>query len=85
MFWVTIVGTENDAQRYEAKMNAVPKDNATANIMIKGKVYSIVKSREDVLRDENGILELGRIMAGKMGKMINGEMKLEIKYHIVRK
>ena len=83
--WVSIVGTENDAQRYEAKMIVAPRDEATSSYMIKGKVYSIEENMNDVLRDGDGVMEVGRIMVEKMGKMVDGNMRLYIDYHIAQK
>ena len=70
---------------YRSAAGSVPDDNTKISIKTRGKVYSIEKTMEDVLRDGDGIMEVGRIMAGKMGIMKNGSMRLYIDYHIVRK
>ena len=86
MFWVTIVGSEEDAQQYEVKMSATSVD-ATTNVNTQGKVYSIEKSRSDVVNSTDGILEISPKMATKLGKTRDddGTFCVDIAYNIVRK
>ena len=79
IFWVTIVGFEKDAQKFEAKVIASSDDDAPLSIRTKGKVYSLEMKKEDLMKDKSGALEINKDMANKMGKCT------EIDYHIVSK
>ena len=57
IFWLTIVGTEEDAQKYEVKLRA-ESTNADTCIRTRGKVYSIGIRKTDVLKCTSGFLEI---------------------------
>ena len=86
MFWVTIVGSEDDAQKYYVEMSATSVDETT-NVNTLGKVYSIEKNKSDVVKGTDGILEISPKMATKLGKTRDddGEFCVDIDYNIVRK
>ena len=82
MFWVCILGPEEEAQKFEARITAGPhRDTQTR---MRGKVYSIEKSKEEVLEDQGGILEISNNMAGKMGVMEEGEPWLHMDLDIIK-
>ena len=80
--WVTILGTEENAQKYEVKITAAPND---ASAKTRGKVYSIAMSTEDILKDPSGTLYIGKNMADKMAVMRDGTPRIHTDYHIIRK
>ena len=83
MLWVTVLGTEEEAQTLDVIMTAGP--HCHMQTRMRGKVYSIEKSKEEVLQDPHGILEISNNMAGKMGEMEEGEPWLHVDYDIIRK
>ena len=83
MLWVTVLGTEEEAKTFEVVMTAGPHRDMQTRM--RGKVYSIEKSKEEVLQDPHGILEISNNMAGKMGEMEEGEPWLHVDYDIIRK
>ena len=85
MFWVTILGSEEDAHQYDVKMSATSVDGNT-KVITKGKVYSIEKGKNDVVKGTDGILEISPKMATKLGKTRrDGTFCINIDYNIVRK
>ena len=85
IFWVQIIGTEEDAQQYEVKMSATSVD-ATTNVNTQGKVYSIEKRKGEVLNESDGFLEIGKKMATRLvTRDADGELGVEVIFIIVRK
>ena len=85
IFWVTIVGTEEDAQKYEAVMS-VESAEATTTIKIQGKVYSTEMSKNDVLNGASAKFEIGRQMAKGIGiTRDDGVRCIEVVFNIFRK
>ena len=86
MLWVTILGTEEEAQTFEAKIIACPHYGmCDTSIKIRGKVYNIDMSKEEVLQDQRGILEMSKNMADKIGIMRDGKLRICTEYDIIRK
>ena len=83
ILWVTIVGTEEVAKRYEVKITAAPFGNTSAKT--RGKVYSIDTSTKDILKDPRGTLDISKNMAKKMAEMKDGTPRICQHYHIIRK
>ena len=85
IFWVTIVGTEEDAQKYEAIMTVESAD-ATKCIKTQGKVYSTEMSKIDVLNGASAEFEIGKKMAKGIGiTREDGVLCVEVDYNIFRK
>ena len=83
MFWVTILGTEEEAQKFEVRITAGPNHkNDDMGIKITGRVYSIEMSKDEVLQDQNGILEVSKNMTGKMGEIQNGVFEIYTEFDI---
>ena len=55
------------------------------SIKIRGKVYNIDMSKEEVLQDQRGILEMSKNMADKIGIMRDGKLRICTEYDIIRK
>ena len=84
MFWVCILGPEEEAQKFEARITAGPnfENLQKMGIRITGRVYSIEMSKDEVLQDQTGILEVSKNMTGKMGKMQDGEFEICTEFDI---
>ena len=83
IYWVTILGTEENAQKYEVKITSAPNEDTSAKT--RGKVYSIAMSTEDILKDPSGTLYIGKNVADKMAVMRDGTPRIYTDYHIIRK
>ena len=81
-FWITILGSEEDAQKYEVKMTAAPKGDTT--ITARKKVYSTDMSKEDILKDSSGILKICKDLAESLS-LRDGNLVIYMDYHIIRK
>ena len=79
IFWITILGNQEEAQRYEVKITAAPETDTT--IKARRKVYSTDTSKEDVLKDPSGILKISKDLTDSM--VIMGYILMD--YHIIRK
>ena len=79
IFWVSIVGIEKDACKFEVKIIASPDEDAPLSIRTKGKVYSLEMKTEDIIKDASNTLEITKNMANRMGTNAG------ILFHIVRK
>lgn len=85
-FWVTILGTVIESQKYESTITLKSRKAHPTIISLTGKVYNIEMSVEDVLEDQYGVLEVSKSKAGKIGEIMeNGNMPLYTNYRIVRK
>ena len=86
MFWVSISGPEEEAQKFEARITAGPNIYLQKmGIRVTGRVYSIEMSKDEVLQDQTGILEVSKNMTDKMGKMQDGEFEINTEFKIIRK
>ena len=83
IFWISIMGNQEEAQRYEVKITAAPETDTT--IKARRKVYSTDTSKEDVLKDPSGILKISKDLTDCMGIMVDGRLKILMDYHIIRK
>ena len=82
-FWITILGSKEDSQRYEVRMTAAPRGDTT--ITARKKIYSTDMSKEDILDDSSGILKISKDLADSMAIMKEGKLSLYVDYHIIRK
>ena len=80
LFWVSILGSEKQAEIFQVQMAAGPHDDLC--IRMPGKVYSSDIGKEDVLKDPRGILDIGRNMADKMPKWGDGKLRIPMAYDI---
>ena len=78
-FWITTMGNQEEAQRYEVQITAAPETDTT--IKARRKVYSTDISKEDVLKDPSGILKISKDLTDSM--VIMGYILMD--YHIIRK
>ena len=85
MFWVSMLGAENDAEKYRANMVANSKGGSPITISFENvQVYSIHTRKEDVLEAARGILEVDKKMVDKMSEH-NGAISMNIKNLVVHK
>ena len=87
-FWVTHLGGEKQAQKYEVKMVSSHKD-LPSNITFQGKVYGSDTSKAEIYRDKgkwgDGVLELSKGLMKKLGKMGQERFEVPMTYQLVRK
>ena len=85
-FWVTHLGGEKQAQKYEVKMVSSRKDLPTS-ITFQGKVYGSDTSKAQIHseKDKDGVLELSKSLMKKLGKMGQERFEVPMTYQLVRK
>ena len=83
-WWVTLLGDENEAKKYEVKMD-VRRDGCLLNVSFWSKVYSTDNSKTYVLKDDKGILKLSQNQVRMLSKMKDATVWCMIKYQIIRK
>ena len=86
IMWVSILGSENDAKKYEVKMTASPEEDTPGQVSIRSKVYSTDVRKDDVLKDEEGGLELSKRLVKQLAAVEDGnKYKIEIDCQIMKK
>ena len=80
--WVSLLASEKESQEYEVTMSG--EANGTC-VKVTCSVYSVDLGRINLLEDGEGVLELSRNMAKKLGRIEDGKFKVEIEYEIRRK
>ena len=85
MFWAVILGTKENAQKYEVIMS-IPCDSGDIGYEITWKVYSTDEEKDDVIKDQEGVLKLDKYFAEIYGsKDADGKLALTLDYEIIRK
>ena len=82
LFWVTILGTDEKAKRYDVRITAAPQGNMTLTARM--KIYSTEMREEDVLKDPCGVMEISKNNADRMIAE-REDAKLVVGYHIIHK
>ena len=85
-FWVTHLGGEKQAQKYEVKI-AVSHDRSPNSITFQGKLYGADTSKLQIddEKDKEGVMELSKSLMKKLGTMENGELHIPMNFELVRK
>ena len=82
--FVTVIGGEELADKYEVKMSIPTDEDKPASISLLGKVFSADLDKEDLLQDHYGILEFNSNMAVKLGDMWDADdLEIDISYEII--
>ena len=82
LFWVTILGTDEKAKRYDVRITAAPQGNMTLTARM--KVYSTEIREENVLKDPCGVMEISKNNADRMIAE-REDAKLVVDFHIIHK
>ena len=80
--WVSIVASEKESQHYEVTISAEARGSCAK---VTCSVYSVDLGRMNLPEDGEGVLELSRSMAKRLGMIEDGNFKVEIDYEIRRK
>ena len=84
-FWVSVVGSEKVAKKYEVKICTSDNGENKAWHGNIGKVYSTDTRQEDVLEDNKGVLELSKKQIEKLEIPVGEEYDIELDFEIIRK
>ena len=82
MCWIVLLGTREDAQKYEVKIIAGPNDDNC--IKLRAKVFSVEMNKAEVLQNHRGILEISKGMASNLGEVYDGKIGILITNDIVK-
>ena len=84
-FWVTHLGGDEQAQKYEVKIGASQEGSPTS-ILFQGKVYGTQKKVKICSeKDKDGVLELSKSLMKKIGFMHEGNLAIPMSFELVRK
>lgn len=82
MCWIVLLGTKEDAQKYEVKFIAGPNDENC--IKLRAKVFSVEVNKAEVLQNHRGIIEISKGMAINLSEVRDGEICVLMTYGIVK-
>ena len=82
IFWVTLVGSKEEAQKYEVKMSIPKKAGQHFTMSFQGKVFSVEDCVKDLANDRTNVLRLENSLA-----QVNeyGKPRIAIDYQIICK
>ena len=83
--WASILGSKIDAKNYEVKMTASPAKDTPGLVSITGKVFSTDICKEDVLKDEEGGLELSKRLVQQLATVEGGKCRIVMDCQIIKK
>ena len=66
-------------------MIASPEKDITCQLSIRVKVYSTDVCKEDVLKDEEGVMELDKKLVKKLATVADGRHNIRMDYQIIKK
>ena len=82
VFWVTILGREEKAKKYEVKMSIPTKGNNKFYMGFREKVFSVDESVREILNNGKNVLRLNKNLAHTME---DGRQSFQIDYQIICK
>ena len=84
--WLSVLGDHKLAEEYRVKITLAPNGGTLASVSLNsGKVYSTDTKKVDVFEDAEGILEVTKNMAKKVGDVLsNGDLDISVSYQIMR-
>ena len=80
--WASVLGSKEVSEKYEVKISTSTNPLFISN---KGKVYSTHISKDDILKDPDGILDLSKNQIMKLEKKEGDRYKVYVEYDIYRK
>ena len=82
---VSVLGSKEVSEKYKVKISTSTKTSNVLSISNKGKVYSTRISKDDILNDPEGILDLSKNQILKLEKKGGGMYRMDVGYEIYRK
>ena len=84
MFWAVILGTEEDAKKYEVIMFLKGNDGVNL-IEFGGKIFSTDEDKKNVIGNPEGVLMLEKDAAENFGSKTSDGIQIKLDYQIIRK
>ena len=84
MFWAVILGTEEDANKYEVIMSIKGNDGDNLD-EFRGKVFSTDEDKKNVIWNPEGVLMLENDAAENFGSETADGLQIKLDYQIIRK
>ena len=82
VFWVTILGSEEEANKFEVKMSIPTKGSNKFYMGFREKVFSVDESVGEILKNRNNVLRLNKNLAHTIE---DGRQSFQIDYQIICK
>ena len=82
MFWVTMLGTKEEAKQYDVIMSIPRKSTMRCSMELRADVFSTDEVQEDIIKDELNVLRMDH----RLGEpRTDGDFNIYTVYHIIRK